>query len=302
LLCLLILTGCAQGSGCDLVKVAQVPLERRNRLFTVPVTVNGHAIKMLFDTGAGKSLLAEATVQRLNVARDGRTATVMVGMAGGSMRTDANIDSMMLGGAPLSVDRLPVNSLAGYPGIDGVVGLDIFGDYDLDIDEPNRALTLYRVRRCGRPEPPWDETATPIDGISTRTGWLEIPFEINGIEETAVVDTGASNTTITPRMMQRLGLSEQALSNDRILKLHVVAGDDTQVRVHRFQTVRIGPITVHNANIVVLAKDPPSLGGGRRFREAAIGQDFLSNRRLWFSFRTGRLYVSRKDNDAAAAD
>ncbi|HXA25502.1 MAG TPA: retroviral-like aspartic protease family protein [Acetobacteraceae bacterium] len=302
-LCLLVLAlaGCGQSSGCDLVKVAQLPIEFRSRLFIVPVTVNGHAISMLLDTGGEKSLLGEAAVQRLGVTRDGRTYTVLAGLAGGSIRTDANIDSMQLGGVPVSVDRMSVDSLVGYPGIDGILGLDILRDFDLDIDAPNHALTLYRVRRCERADPPWNEPATPI-AVSTLRGWMDMPFEINGIAETAVVDTGATNTTITPRMVRRLGLSEQDLANDRIVKLHVVSGDDTQARVHRFQTIQIGPITMHNADIIVLAKDPPSLGGGRQFREAVIGQDFLGNRRVWLSFKTDRLYISRKSNDAAAGE
>jgi predicted aspartyl protease len=300
-LLLLALAGCEQGAGCDLVQIAQVPLEPRNRLFAVPVIVNGYAISMLLDTGSEKSLLTEATVQRLNVTRDGRTSTVLVGAVGGSLRADASIDSMSLGGVPLSMDRIPVAYFGGYPGIDGILGLDVLRDFDLDIDAPNRVLTLYRVRQCERAGPPWDDPATLITGISTRMGWLEMPFEIDGIAETAVVDTGASNTVITPRMVRRLGLSDQVLADDRLLKLHVVAGDDSQVHVHLFQTVRIGPITTHNAYVVVLAKDPPALGGGRNFREAAIGQDFLGNRRVWFAFRSGRLYISRKGDDAAEA-
>jgi predicted aspartyl protease len=299
-LLLLALAGCEQGSGCDLVKVAQVPLEPRNGLFAVPVTVNGHAISMMLDTGSEKSLLADAAVQRLNVNRDGRTATVLVGASGGSIRTDASIDSMLVGGVPLLANRMAVDSLVGYRGIDGILGLDILRDFDLDIDAPNRVLTLYRVRRCERADPPWNEPATAIEGTSTRMGWMEMPFEIDGTEEIGVVDTGASNTMITPRLVQRLGLSDQDLANDRVLKLHVVAGDETQARMHRFRTVRVGPITAHNADIIILAKDPPALGGGRNFREAVIGQDFLGARRVWFSFRTGRLFISRKDSDTAA--
>jgi predicted aspartyl protease len=300
-LLLLALVGCAQGSGCDLVKVARVPLEPRGRLFAVPVAVNGHAISMMLDTGSEKSLLAEATVQRLGVNRDGRTSTVLVGASGGSMRTDVSIDSMVVGGVPLPANRMAVDTLVGYRGIDGILGLDIMRDFDLDMDAPNRALTLYRVRHCERAQPPWDQPATPIAGISTRMGWMEMPFEIDGTEEIGVVDTGASSTMITPRLAQRLGLSDRDLANDRIVKLTVVAGSETQARVHRFGTVRIGPITVRNADIIVLAKDPPTLGGGRHFREAVIGQDFLGNRRVWFSFSTGRLFISRNGNDAAVA-
>ena len=301
LLCLglLALTGCEQGAGCELVKVGQVPLEPRGRLFTVPVTVNGRPVHLLLDTGGRASLLTEATVQRLNVTRDGRTATVMAGMAGGSMRTDANIDSMMLGDAPLSLRRIPVNSFGDFRGIDGIVGLDVLRDYDLDIDAPRRVLTLYRVRQCERADPPWDAPAQPIAGTSTSTGWMDMPIAIDGHAETALVDTGASYTEIAPRLLPRFGLSEQALANDRTLKLHVVAGDDIQIRMHRFQTLRIGAITLRDVPIAILAKDPPALSGGRRFHDAVIGQDILGSRRVWFSLRTGRLFISGTDGDAA---
>jgi predicted aspartyl protease len=227
----MVLAGCAQGYGCNLVKVAEVPLEPRGRLYTVPVAINGRQIHMLLDTGGRESLLTEATVQRLSVIRDGRTSTVMTGVTGGSLRVDANVESIALGDVPLALHRIPVNSI-GVRGIDGILGLDVLQDYELDIDARRRALTLYRVRRCERADPPWDDPATPIEGTSTSTGWLEMPLGIEGIEVAATADTGAAFTTITPRVLGRLGLSERDLANDRTLTLHVIAGEDAQVRVH----------------------------------------------------------------------
>ena len=296
-LLLLVLAGCQQGSGCDLVKVTQVPLEPRGGVFAVPVSVNGQPSGMLLDTGAKLDLLSEPAARRLNVARDGRTATIVAGVTGGSMRADARLDSLSLGGVPLPVDRIPVNSLQGF---DGVLGLDSLKDFDLDIDAPNRALTLYRVRTCERADPPWSEPAIQIAGVSTRTGWLAIPFQLDGVAGSAVIDTGASFTRITPGMARRLGLTEQGLANDRTLKLHVIAGEDTQAHVHRFQTMQIGPITLHDAPVVVLTKEPPALSGGRSFSEAVIGQDVLSRRRIWFSFSTDRLYIAHTADDVAA--
>ena len=179
---------------------------------------------------------------------------------------------------------MSVDPFERYPGIDGVLGLDILRDFDLDIDAPNRALTLYRVRHCEHADPPWDEPATPIAGVSTRLGWMDMPFEIDGIEETAVVDTGASNTVITPRLARRLGLTDQALANDRVVKLHVIT---VVARRARPPVSDNADRSDHGAqrDILILSKDPPALGGGRQFREAVIGQDFLANRRVWFSFR-----------------
>jgi hypothetical protein len=87
------------------------------------------------------------------------------------------------------------------------------------------------------------------------------------------------------------------MANDRILKIHVLAGEDAQAHLHRFQTIRIGPMTVHNASILVLSKEPPALGDSRNFGDGFIGLDFLASRRTWFSIRTGHLYFA---TDAAA--
>jgi predicted aspartyl protease len=275
------------------VKVAQVPLEPRNRLFSVPVTINGHAISMQLDTG-GTSLLFEETMRRLGIVRDARFYTAVSGLGGGSANAVASIDSMSIGGVRLPVDRIAVSSLGGKPTYDGVLGLDILRDFDLDIDAPNRTLTLYRIRWCERADPPWDEPMTQIADISTRMGWLRMPFEVDGLEGTATVDTGASHTMITPRMVRRLGITDQILASDRTVQLHVIAGDDVQARIHRFHSVRIGPLMAHDVSMLVLAREPPTLTAGRHFADGVIGQDFLSSRRVWFSLRTGRLFVSRK--------
>ena len=68
-LLLSVLASCPSDAACDLVQIARVRLELKNHLFVVPVTLNGHAIGMLLDTGAQKSLLGEAAVRRLNLVR-----------------------------------------------------------------------------------------------------------------------------------------------------------------------------------------------------------------------------------------
>jgi predicted aspartyl protease len=292
-LLLLALASCPPDAACDLVQIAQVPLEFTNHIFVVPVTVSGHPIDMLLDTGAQRSLLGEAAVQRLNLARDARSYTSLMGLSGSSATPDARIDGMSIGAAALPVDRLPVNSFGGNQPFEGILGLDILREYDLDIDGPKRVLTLYRVRRCDTAEPPWDQPAVPIAGFSTRTGALKLPFRLDGIEGTGFLDTGASNTVITPHMAQRLGLTDQVLANDRMIKLHVIAGDDTPSHVHWFDGMQIGPVVVRHPYAYVLAKEPRPLDGDRSFGDGVIGLDFLGSQRIWLSIGTGRLYLAR---------
>jgi predicted aspartyl protease len=292
---LLVLASGPSDAACDLVQIARVSLGLKNHLFVVPVTLNGHAIGMLLDTGAQKSLLGEAAVQRLNLVRDSRSLTSLMGLSGSSAQPDARIDSMSIGAVALSVDRLAVSSLGGNQPFDGILGLDILREYDLDVDGPRRVLTLYRIRRCEPVPPPWDDSAASIAGFSTRTGWLKLPFKLNGVEGTGFLDTGASNTMITPQMAQRLGLTDQDLENDRMIKLHVIAGNDTPSHVHWFYSLQIGPAVSRHPYAYVLAKEPPPLGGERNFGDGVIGVDFLGSQRVWISVATGRLYLARKD-------
>ncbi len=189
-----------------------MPLALENHVFVIPATLNGHTIKLLLDTGARTSLLGEAVVQRLNLARDPRSTTFIKGLTGSSDTPDARIESLSIDDAVLPINRLPVSSFGGNQPFDGIIGLDVLGNYDLDVDGPKRMLTLYRPRRCGSATPPWSETAVPVSGFSVRTGWLKLPFKLDDTEGVGFLDTGASNTIITPTMAQRLGLSEEALA------------------------------------------------------------------------------------------
>jgi predicted aspartyl protease len=277
-----------------------VPLEARGRLFAVPVTASGHRLNLLLDTGSERSLLDEAAVRRLSIPQDGRTFSIEVGLGGGSPRADANVEGMLLGDVPLPISRMPVSTVAGVLGVDGILGVDVLRDYDLDLDGPNRTLALYRIRRCDDAAPPWSEPAVRFDDVATGTGLLQVPFEIDGIAAVGTVDTGASVMSITPRLLRRLGVTEQGLANDRSMKLHIVAGEDEQARIHRFRTMRIGPLTLQNVPVLVLTKEPPALGGGRRFSDGLIGQDLLRDRRVWLSIATDRLFMSRNSSDAPA--
>jgi predicted aspartyl protease len=293
LYCLLLaVSGCTQRPSCDLVKVAEAPLQSRGRPFAVATSINGHSLNMVVDTGSAKSMLVDTTMRGLGIRQDGRTYTVLVGLTGGSPRADANIDSISLGGAALSVDRMSVNSFGNMPDVDGVLGLDVLGKFDLDIDAPHRTLRLYRAQRCDIADLPWTEPSVAIAGVSATGSWLEMPIDIDGVVGSAVVDTGASYTMIMRRMMRRLGLTEQQLANDQTVTGHMIAGEDAAPRVHRFATIRLGPVVAHNVSVLVLTKEPPGLGGGRRFSDGVIGQDVLRQRRVWFSLTSGQLYMS----------
>jgi predicted aspartyl protease len=260
------------------------------QIFLVPVSVAGHDLQMMLDTGDTATMLTDTAVQKWHIPQSGRTVSIGIGISGGSLRSNADVTSLTIGGITIPVDHLSVNSWNGN--LDGILGLDILGKYDLDIDGPNRTLGLYHANCLAGP--PW-ASATLVAGTSKtrrfQMQWLQMPIEIDGVTSMAVIDTGASFTTIRAPMMRELGLTEQALADDRAVTAHVIAGADAKLYLHKFHTIRLGPVTAHDVGILVNPSDPPVLSGGYRMPDNLVGQDLLRNHRLWFSFSTGRLYL-----------
>src|SRR3954468_6643653 len=86
-LVLLGFAGCASDTGgrqieaaCTLVRLARVPLEARGDMLFVHPRIDGEPIKLLVDTGAERTLLTEATVDRLRLPRDFQHATRTFGI------------------------------------------------------------------------------------------------------------------------------------------------------------------------------------------------------------------------------
>ncbi len=292
-LLLMVLAGCAQPpiDNCDLVLLARAPLQKQHNLLAVPVGINGQWVNLIVDTGAERTTLSEDAAKRLGMSRDPRYVTRSGGVGGVSTNQDVRVDSMVLGGVRLPIERLAVSQFGEGLQADGLLGADILLAFDLDIDAPGGNLSLYRVRRCAVATPPWAEEAVPIAAISVRRDRMLVPFTIDGVVGTALLDTGAQSTVIGAAMATRMGLPQQPRGGDPVIRIRGVGANTIIARIHSFQELRIGPAVYRGVRLPIL---PTDLGGA----DALVGQDFLRDRRVWMSFPTRQLFVSRLAHEA----
>jgi hypothetical protein len=103
----------------------------------------------------------------------------------------------------------------------------------------------------------------------------------------AILDTGAQGNVIGVDMARRLGLDAQMLAKDPAVRQHGVGPEETISRLHQFGLLRIGPVTEESPRITVL---PSDFGVG----DALIGEEFLQGRRVWLSFRSRQIFVSKR--------
>ena len=296
LLLLLVLARCGGDPAidCNLAMVAQMPLEVQDRLLVVPAGINGKLVHLVVDSGAERTMISNATAERLGLPHDPRFVVHSMGIGGASTSTDVTIDRFVLGGvhfAPVTRIAVGTFNLQTDRGLsaDGLLGADILLGFDLDIDVPDHKLTLYRSRICPNITPPWPEPAIEIIGVRARKDRLLLPFELDNVPGEALLDTGAQGNVLGVDMARRMGLDDQTMAGDPAVRQRGVGPGEAVSHLHQFKLLRIGPVAEESPRLAVLDSD---FGVG----DALIGEQFLQGRRVWMSFRNRQVFVSRRSN------
>jgi hypothetical protein len=296
LLLLVLLARCAATPAidCNLTMVAQIPLQVEDNLLVVPAGVDGKWVHLIVDSGAERTTLSETAADRLGLPHDSRHVSQFTGVGGTITVSDTPIDRLVIGGVHFPVDRIAVGSLnlRAMPGLDadGMLGADILLAFDMDIDVPDHTLTLYRSRVCPNAAPPWPEPAVEIAGVSARKDRLLLPFELDNVSGTAILDTGAQGNVLGLAMARRMGLNDQTMAGDPTVHQLGVGPQVTVSHIHQFSLLRVGPVGMEAPKMAVLQSD---FGVG----DALIGEPFLQGRRVWLSFRNRQVFVSRRSNE-----
>ncbi|MBS0560118.1 MAG: aspartyl protease family protein [Proteobacteria bacterium] len=296
-LALALLAGAASPApACEVRPVAEVPIDASTPNMIVKVSVDGTPLPFILDTGAQRTVLDAATVQRLGVKRDEWAATTMRGVGGEDQQRNAKPASVVLGGimlrprsvAPflsLPVATLPYGLIGGVP-IGGLLGSDLLSNFDLAIDGPKRRLTLNEVHDCSGGFLPWKmpyealPTMRPIENV------LLIPVQVDGHVLMAELDSGAAYTTVLAPGMAKLGLTMAQIARDRPLQARGLGPNAVTMHFHRFASMSVGSRTQANPTLLV--------GPARALRivDMLLGADWLRPRLVWVSYATSKVFVA----------
>ena len=280
LLFLLPLAACATGAPvpCRLQPVADLPVTLDANRVEAAGKVNGAGITLLLDTGAEATVLTTATVAAFGLPRSQRSATTLRGVGGVVSNADAFAD--------LELGRVDIDrrfAVAGIPGLGGLLGADVLGDYDVEFDLPARRVLLWQAAGCGIADLPWTGPRTAVP-VRVSDGLLRVTVALNGHDVPALLDSGAGRSLVQTDAALRAGVTPAALAADPVTIARGVDGGAIGVHAHRFATLAVGADQVADAQVGVADFD---LGA----TEMLLGVDWLRSRRVWVSYRTGQLFV-----------
>ena len=297
LACAVLLAWTAGARAACVVRLrAETPLEVIGGTILAPVMVNGIAGRFILDTGAQRSVVTPAAVQRLGLALDEWVGTTMRGVGGIERRRNANPRSLTLAGVALerrtvtrdtslTVGTLPQAALGGQA-IDGLLGRDFLSLFDLVLDISARRLALYEVQGCSGRFLPWSGPYAAVPVENPAESALVVPVQLDGVRLRALLDSGASASLVAAPGMARLGLTAERLARDPADQVSGLGPHVLTMRQHRFGALKVGDETI----------SAPVLWVGEvrvlPIVDMLLGADWLAGKRVWISYATRQVFIA----------
>jgi predicted aspartyl protease len=269
-------------AGCAPRKRAEVPVRLRDGFAFVPASIGNVPVTLLLDTGAQGMLLTPDIVEALHLPVDPYAGTRLLGTGGIRNAPNVTLRGLSVGSLPMADGSVPVAALPGVPRTEpplaGLLGGQFLGTYDLDLDVPHGRMAFYDAQGCATPPFPLPYSVLPLN--ASPKGDVFVTVQINGESLLALVDTGSRASIITEQAAERLRLGGPGSAN----LAQGVDGSTLPIRHLRVRTLQVGTEVIADAPISV---SPLLLGQG----DMLLGLDYLGRRRVWISYRTGRVLI-----------
>ncbi len=278
----------------------------------VPVVVNGTQRTFLFDTGGFISQIAQRVVDELKLpTRQSRMR--LFNMTGQLTDQSATVQDFTAGFVHDSDVRLQV---APFPApIDGIFALDHWTGFDLDVNFATDKLNMFSQDHCPGRVQYWTAPALAVLPVTLKRDrhiWVQVMLD--GHEEQAIIDSGASRTSLTIAEAERvfhlgMGASDTPeagyLNGDTSLKTYQ----------HLFKTLAFGGVTVDNPELDLIPNamgrdaDRAQLVGDRTKTEkdlldvpdVTIGMDVLRKLHIYMALKEEKLYITEASASALPA-
>ena len=282
-------------AACVVSRRATVPLDTVAGRFLITMVVNGRNAIFQLDTGAARSVVTPAAVQRLGLRLDQWVDDTIVGVGGVERHRVADPTSLVLAGlvlrqrnllgrTALAVASLPDDTVEGRR-IDGLLGRDLLSAFDLDLDGPTQRLTLYAVAGCGGRFLPWQSPYAAMPAMEVYGNALVIPVQADGRALRALPDTGAVASMIAAPGMIRLGLTPARIASSPGVSVNGLGTFTRAGQVYRFASLQVGDTTERDVDLLAVPLQVyPTV-------DMLLGADWFHRHRVWLSYTTRQVFL-----------
>lgn len=290
---------------CHYVKAASLPVAFGGGQIIANTKINGADVPMLVDSGAMRTQLIRGEAKKLGLSF-GPTRLVSYGVSGVSDVSYTMIDDITIGPSHgKDVELLVNDDTTMSVKFGGLIGADFLFRSDIEISPAEQEIKFFVAKDCATPFlARWDGAISRVEMKAGQGADIRprIMVEINGQPITALIDSGASHTTLDLRGAHRAGLSPDSPGVKQLTEkvsgigthsmtswsvpLDTVTIGDETIRDVRVEMADLHSAMVHdghNEQAFELSESLPSL---------ILGADFLQAHHVLFARSQGQFYFS----------
>jgi len=278
--------------GCGTARIGEITVATLHNAPIVTLSANGAPVTLLLDTGAEWTILMPAAAKRVGAQTPRIEFQRQIrGLAGSLATNEVELRSFTAGDVAIAWHRVrvaPLNMPSVFAGpLDGVLGADTLSSFDIDLDLPHHRMMFYGKQSCPAAAPAWAEPYATISARRSFSNHLSFSAQLDGRQIDTFIDTGAQLSVLSSRAALALGVTEAALARDRATVTLGAAAERLNSHLHRFSRMDVGGEVVRNPELIVA---DVSL----RDADLILGIDFLVSRRIWLSYGSQQIFLSRR--------
>jgi hypothetical protein len=292
----------AAPGACQLVKIGELSVTTARNRPLAAISIDGHATRMLVDTGAAMSALWRPTLESLGLhdVDFGRKAYGVNGVDEVGILT---VRDFGLGDSVVHDIRLEVIGRGRDTSFAGFLGDDFLGKFDVEFDLASQVIRIFAPKNCPGDEVVYWANAysmTPLVHRLALGPWPLVKVLLNGHEAVALLDSGSAVSGITSDLMRRPGIASVSASTPARPVAGIAAQPlDSSLAV--FPTLTIGQEQVQNVKLRVadlFRADRQTVTGSYipagpdNLPDMIIGADFFLAHRIYFAHSQGKVYFT----------
>lgn len=308
---LLVMAAHARADQCQLMEVASLDItERPNGRLLVPMAIAGSQRLMLLELSAAFSGLTDATATALSLHRKPMPEGVSANVNGHQIVDRVRAPSMQLGHlGGTNYDFLLIPQMSPEDeGADGVLGLDIIGGHDVELDIAHHKLNIFMPSHCTGPAVYW-KTSSGIAAIplsSQKSGNIMATMQLDG-KPVVVGFTSSPTSLMGMNSVRRIFGLDEASPN-----MQSVGALAEPIHRYPFKTLDADGITIMNPDILIngAATEKECRSSERYFWDEKgaqevyrcyggvdirLGLSVLRKLHLYFAFGDKMLYATAAD-------
>ncbi len=266
---------------------ATIPFKLINNHIYIQVSINGHPLHFMFDTG-GANILTPGAAKSAGIKSQGAMQGGGVGKK--SVNTGfGKVKNLTLGGKVVVRNQIfGVLAMPGYSDVEGVpfnglVGYEVLKRFVVQIDYAARTMTFMRAQAFN---PADAGTAIPFTYLGRIPG---VKGSIDGMSGEFEIDTGsrAALSMWAPFVKKHHMVSRYKTTPDTVVGWGV--GGNASARVTRGGKLMIGPVSV-NDPVMELSSSKEGAGADK-FIAGNIGGEILKHFTVTFDYAKQLMYL-----------